>query len=64
MVNGCELLINVVIVNKPKALIGLDQKGKWAGLEAPRSSDADVVPPAERQHLTHSKVCKWNVVNP
>jgi hypothetical protein len=26
MVNTCELLINVVITNKPKALIGLSQK--------------------------------------
>ena len=26
MVNRCELLINVVIVNKPKALIGLGQR--------------------------------------
>ena len=26
MVNRCELLINVVITNKPKVLIGLNQK--------------------------------------
>ena len=36
MVNKCELLINVVISNKPKTLIGLSQKarGQVQGLSA------------------------------
>ena len=29
--NGCERLINVVMIDKPKVLIGLNQNGKWAG---------------------------------
>jgi hypothetical protein len=28
MVNGCELLINVVTTDKPKTLIGLGQKAR------------------------------------
>jgi hypothetical protein len=48
-----ELLINVVIHNKPKVLTGLHQKGTWYGSEASYSSDADNKPPAERQSLTH-----------
>ena len=35
-------------------LIRLDQKGTWPGPEAPNSSGADVVPPAERRDLTHT----------
>ena len=31
MSNTCELLINVVMKNKPKVLEGLDQKGKGYG---------------------------------
>ncbi len=64
MVNICELSINVVIGDKPKTLIGLGQKasGQVQGLS--RFPDADVAPPADRQHLTHLMVCKWNVVSP
>ncbi|CAA9589045.1 MAG: hypothetical protein AVDCRST_MAG86-4307 [uncultured Truepera sp.] len=29
MASKCELLINIVIVDKPKTLTGLDQKGMW-----------------------------------
>jgi len=54
MVNTSELLINVVIVNKPKMLIGLNQNGKWPGIDARTSSVADEEPPAERQDLTHT----------
>ena len=31
MGNICELLINVVILDKPKVLIGVNQKGKGYG---------------------------------
>jgi hypothetical protein len=48
----CELLINVVMWNKPKVLTGLDQKvrGKdsWLYIPATQSSS----PPAERQALS------------
>jgi hypothetical protein len=64
MVNICELLINVVTSNKPKALIGLGQTGKWAGLEAFWSSNTDADPPANRQYLTHLLVYKRNLVSP
>jgi hypothetical protein len=64
MVNGSELLINVVTPNKPKVLTGLSQKGKWPGARAIKSLAADEVPPAERQDLTHSLVFTRNVVSP
>lgn len=51
-----ELLINAVIARKPKMLKGLNQKGKWSGLEATSSSNVDVEPPAKRQVLTHSGI--------
>jgi len=35
-------------------LIRLDQNGMWPSLEAPNSSSAAVVPPAERRDLTHT----------
>ena len=54
MVNICESLINVVSSNKPKMLIGLNQNGKWPGIDARTSSVADDEPPAERQDLTHT----------
>jgi hypothetical protein len=59
-----ELLINVVSRDKPKALIGLNQKGKWASLVTSRFADADEDPPANRQHLSHQEVCRRNVVSP
>lgn len=54
MVNESELLINVVNVNKPKVLTGLNQKGKGPSTDAGTSSVADDAPPAERQDLTHT----------
>ncbi len=52
MVNKCESLINVVKTDKPKMLLGLDQKGKWSGTGVSFSPVAVVVPPAERRDLT------------
>ena len=54
MVNRCEALLNVVTKDKRKMLNRLDQKGTWPGPEAPNSSGADDVPPAERRDLTHT----------
>ena len=54
MGNTCESLINAVKSNKPKMLIGLNQKGTWPGSGIPTSPDADVAPPAERRTLTRS----------
>ena len=70
-VNRGELLINVVKTDKPKRLsgfrkkpIGLGQKGKGSGIGVNYSSIADVVPPAEKQNLTHSMVYTRNVESP
>ncbi len=54
MGNTCESLINAVKSNKPKMLIGLNQKGTWPGSGIPTSPDADVAPPVERRTLTRS----------
>ena len=53
MANSGELLINVVNLNKPKALTGLNQKGKWPGAGASSSPAVAVEPSAERQSLNH-----------
>ncbi len=52
MGNICELLINVVIRNKPKVLTGLNQKvrGMVRGLFVPPAQSK--IPPAKRQALT------------
>jgi hypothetical protein len=54
MANESELLLNVVIANKPKMLRGLNQNDKWSGSKVTSSFDADVAPPAKRQSLIHS----------
>jgi hypothetical protein len=70
MVNRCELSLNVVKDNKPKALTvsrrdhRLEPKGTEASSGTLLFPDADVDLPAKRQHLTHLMVCKWNVVSP
>jgi len=53
MGNISELLVNVVILNKPKVLLGLNQKvgGMVRGLFTP--STHSKIPPAKRQALTH-----------
>ena len=52
MGNICELLINIVKIDKPKVLIGLDQKVRgmdsWLNIPATQSS----IPPVERQTLS------------
>ncbi len=64
MVNICEPLINVVTVDKPKVLIGLNQNGAWdgvAGLGILRPQA--ITPPAKRRDLTESMSFTWNVVS-
>jgi len=61
-VNESEVLINVVINDKPKMLCcfgnkaaeGLKPKGTWPGAEVGKSSAADDAPPAKRHNPTHS----------
>jgi hypothetical protein len=48
MVNIRESLINVVMINKPKMLTGLNQNGMWLGTECISRSVADIMPPAKR----------------
>ena len=64
MANPSELLINLVTLNKPKALIGLDQKRYVAGISARFSESRDATPPGERQGLNHFLLLTWNMVNP
>ena len=54
MTNTREPLLNAVTDDKPKMLLGLNQKvtGQVQGLQ--RSPAADVVPPAQRHDLTHA----------
>lgn len=77
MANICELLINVVMENKPKVLgcpqrqpnpervHRLGPKGKGSGIGAANSPITDVEPPAKRQSLTHAiRVLARNVASP
>ncbi len=71
MVNICEPLINVVRLNKPKALKGpkrtprLGPKGKGPGIDVCKSPIVDEASPAERRNLTHlNQVQSRNVVSP
>ncbi len=56
MVNESELLINVVIADKPKMLTGLNQKvsGQVNRLQVPVPKM--LAPPAKRQHLSYSGI--------
>ena len=54
MVNSGEALLNVVTKAKRQDAFTLGPKGTWSSLEAPNSSSAAVVPPAERRDLTHT----------
>ncbi len=56
MDNICELLINVVNVNKPKALKGLNQKVRGMVRALWHRPAQSVISPAERQILSHHPV--------
>ena len=53
MSNKCEMLINVVKQNKPKMLKGLGQKVRGMDRVLYVHPTQSVIPPAERQALTH-----------
>jgi RNA-directed DNA polymerase len=53
MRNVCELLINVVIVDRPKMLTGLDQKVRGVVGTVRCCPTRTTIPPANRQTLTH-----------
>ena len=53
MENRCELLINVVRIDKPKVLIGLSQKARGMDRTLITRVTQPMIPPAERQLLTH-----------
>ncbi len=69
-VNICESLINVVKSNKPKVLIGLNQKVRGRVQELPNLLPQATAPPAQRRdlrypRLAHSRMSfTWNVVSP
>jgi hypothetical protein len=53
MRNVCELQINVVIVDRPKMLTGLDQKVRGMVGVVRCCPTRTMIPPANRQTLTH-----------
>jgi hypothetical protein len=53
MRNICELLLNVVNVNRPKMLTGLDQKVRGKDGMFRSRPTRPMTPPANRQTLTH-----------
>ncbi len=57
MGNICELLINVVMPNKPKVLTGLDQKVRGMVRRFCNPPTQSKIPPAERQTLTLRVKC-------
>ena len=52
-VNTCELLLNVVKIERAKDADRLCPKGKWPGTGASFSPVMDDAPPAEREDLPH-----------
>jgi hypothetical protein len=55
MVNTCELLLNVVKLNKPKVLTGLNQKvSSWTA--SPCIVVVDIRLPAQKGNLTYSGI--------
>ncbi|HAK60513.1 MAG TPA: hypothetical protein DCO77_09045 [Nitrospiraceae bacterium] len=57
MTNISELLINLVIFNKPKMLTGLDQKVGDGLLDFVLRAQGQTTSPGERQGLRYS--CNW-----
>jgi len=53
MENRCELLINVVRIDKPKVLVGLNQKVRGRDSTLLTRATQPMIPSAERQLLTH-----------
>ena len=57
-------ILTIVIENKLKMLISLDQKGMWTGIGVQVSPITDVAPPVERWGLNHSLAYTGNRVSP
>ena len=53
MENGCELSVNVVMIDKPKVLIGLNQQVRGMDSTLLTRATQPAIPSAERQLLTH-----------
>jgi len=53
MENRRELLINVVRIDKPKVLVGLNQKVRGRDSTLLTRATQPMIPSAERQLLTH-----------
>lgn len=53
MTNASELLINAVMIDKPKMLTGLNQKGMRSATPVSSWSTRIQGPPVNRQGLTH-----------
>ena len=53
MRNTCELLLNIVIINRPKVPIGLNQKVRGMVGTLWFCSTRSMIPPVNRQTLTH-----------
>ena len=51
MVNSSEVPLKAVMFDKPKLLLGLNQKGTWPGAGSQRFPATDDAPPAERHDL-------------
>jgi hypothetical protein len=58
------VLIKAVIKDKPKMLIGLNQKGTWSGTGASDSPVADDAPPADRHDPTPGMIEEVNELTP
>jgi hypothetical protein len=64
MCNICKLLINVVTVNRPKMLKGLNQNGKGYGWSARTSFHAICDSPGEQADTNPSRIISGNMVSP
>ena len=54
--NVCELPLNVVILNKPNVLTGLNQNGTWRGVVFEYWATMDNQPPAKRKGPPRSEI--------
>ena len=64
MVSECELLRNIVIFNKPKVLLGLNQNGKRVVIGVAGTDAQTKIPPVKRQDLNHLSVTQAEQVKP
>ena len=62
--NICEVLINLVIADKPKRLIGLIQNGVWPVYPLSVWDNVRIVPSGKRNRLSHSTAYRAELGNP